>query len=162
MTWILSKPSDFMRESYAWCFKDAEKIDFWKCSIFSHDPPTPCMWWKYLNPAYNSLWWLTTTCEEVLQHYSDAKAVKTKRRLDIFFYASKMGVTREKEWERKRDFTTSLSRGGPYSYEIVQWPKSAAQSMETHMRSREKSTNSLLLTKWPPVHGVWRFWGFAW
>jgi hypothetical protein len=49
------------------------------------------------------LWWLTTTCEEVLHHYSDAKAVKTKCRLDIFFYASKMGVTREKEREREKE-----------------------------------------------------------
>ena len=49
------------------------------------------------------MWWLTTTCEEVLHHYSDAKAVKTKCRLDIFFYASKMGVTREKEREREKE-----------------------------------------------------------
>ena len=50
----------------------------------------------------------------MLHHYSDAKAVKTKCRLDIFFYASKMGVTREKEREKKRDLTTSAIREGCY------------------------------------------------
>ena len=97
MMGIVSKPSDLMRESYAWCFKDAEKIDFWKCSIFSQDPPTPCMWWNYLNPAYNSLWCVTTTRKEKLQHYSDAKTAKTKRMHNIFFHDGKIGVTGERD-----------------------------------------------------------------
>ena len=70
MTRILCKPSDFMFQSYAWCFKDSEKIDFWKCENFSQSPPTPCMWWNCVSQLHNSLWCLTTSCEEVLQRYS--------------------------------------------------------------------------------------------
>ena len=73
MTRILSKPSDFMLESYAWCFKDAEKIGFGKSAKNSQSPPTPCMWWRGFKQLYISLWSLTTTCEEVLQHYSDTQ-----------------------------------------------------------------------------------------
>ena len=93
MTRILSKPLDLMHESYAWCFKDAEKIGFQKSAKNSQSPPTPSMWWRGFKQLYISLWCLTTTREEVLQCYSDVKTVETKC-MHIFFYASRIGVAR--------------------------------------------------------------------
>ena len=71
MARILSKPFEISIESYSWCFKDAKKIIFWKCANFSQSPPTPCVWWKYLNRLYISLWYLTTTCEAVFKPHYD-------------------------------------------------------------------------------------------
>ena len=71
MTRKKRKASDFMLESNAWCFKDAEKIDFQKSAIFSQSPPAPCVWWKSLNQLYISLWYLTTTYEAVSRPHYD-------------------------------------------------------------------------------------------
>ena len=143
MTRILCNPSELMCEIDSRCFKGAEKICFWKSATFSQSPPTPSMWWDHLNQLYISLWCLKTICKEVLKYYDNAKTVKMKACM-IFSMRAK--------WlrcERKRDWTAN--RGGPYFIEIVQWPKPPVQSMETHIRTREKSTGALLLTKWPPV-----------
>ena len=89
MTRIPSKPLNFMRESHAWGFKDAEKTCFWKCENWSQNPPTPCMWWKYLNQVDNSLWCLTTF-EEMFQQYSNAQIVRASCRHNISLHASKV------------------------------------------------------------------------
>ena len=90
----------------------------------------------------------------MLHHYSDAKAVKTKCRLDIFFYASKMGVTREKERERKRDLTTSsvlLLVGGDVREQKLIFPRVKLIEMCQTIQNDERTSYLVVETDfWGP------------